>query len=323
LSGEVSWLVADVGGTHTRFACAGWKGPEIRLERRTEFHTADFDSFDEALGAYVVHAHEPGVSGACIAVAGPVDDGEAILTNGGWRVSVADVGARLGVEHALVINDFHAVARGLTQLSGEDLEPVGAAGVSRPGASKVVLGPGTGLGVAALLPEGGQWRVVPTEWGHAPLAPTDFLELEVLKALLQRHRFVTWEHVLSGPGLENLYHVVNDLWGAEGAELSAPEITRRAVAHDPVCHQTLELFCSILGTAAGSVATTFCAKGGVYLAGGILPQIPEFLAASHFRGRFEAAATMLECPAQVPIFLIIAADVGLLGAATALRAALA
>ncbi len=317
------WLVADVGGTHTRFALAETRGKEFRLDERREMLTADCVSFEEALSEYLACIGSCRLSKVCVAIAGPVSQGKASLTNGRWKVSATEIACQLGLEDALVVNDFYAVAAALTHLRAEDLKPIGVVDAdvdARAGLRKVVLGPGTGFGVAALVAQAGEWRVIASEWGHAALAPTDALELEVLQILLDRFSYVTWEHALSGPGLENLYQAVSVAWGAQDGGLKAPEITARALAHDPVCHQTLELFCSMLGTAAGSAASTFCAEGGVYLAGGILPRIPEFLAASHFRERFEAATAMLDCLAGIPTHLVMSTDVGLLGAAVALAA---
>ena len=316
------WLVADVGGTHTRFALAESRGEEFRFDERLEMATADYASFEDALAEYLSRISLPELSRACVAIAGPVSRGKASLTNGRWTLSATDIACQLRLRDALMVNDFYAVAAALTHLCDEDLKPIGVVEdmPARVGMRKVVLGPGTGLGVAALVPQAGEWCVIASEWGHAALAPTDALELEVLARLLDRFSYVTWEHALSGPGLENLYQAVSAVWGAQSDALSAPEITAGALAHDPVCHQTLELFCSLLGTAAGSVASTFCADGGVYLAGGILPRIPEFLAASHFREKFEAATTTLDCLRGIPTPLIMRADVGLLGAAVALAA---
>ncbi len=131
--------------------------------------------------------------------------------------------------------------------------------------------------------------MLPSEGGHGNLAASDPLELEVLGLLMRRFDFVSWETVLSGPGLVNLYQAVCEVWGC-AAEVDDPAaISARALTvADPVCHQTLEMFCNLLGTAAGTLAVTVCATGGVYLAGGILPRLHEFLAASQFRRRFDA-----------------------------------
>ena len=318
------WLVADVGGTETRLALVEPDAEGSPIGERRAFATGEFSSLEAVVEHYLDATGRPAIDAACLAVAGPVRGGEARLTNGRWTVSAEGVRARLQLADVLLVNDFHAVAASLPQLHGADLRSIGTPALmnAHPDCVKAVLGPGTGLGMAGLVPIDGKWRVIPSEGGHAAFAPVDELELEVARELLARFGFVTWEHVLSGPGLENLCEAVCSVWGAQGDRLDAPDITARALAHDPVCHQALELFCSILGTVAGSAAATFCAEGGVYLAGGILPRIPEFLAASHFRRRFEEATAALGCSGEIPTFLIMTADVGLLGAAAALRDAL-
>ncbi len=166
----------------------------------------------------------------------------------------------------------------------------------------------------------GGWRVLPSEGGHGNLAATDPLELEILGLLQNAHAFVGWETVLCGPGLVNLYQAVCAVWGAPATARSASEITAAAIdVADPVCHQTLEIFCNFLGSAAGNLALTVCATGGVYLAGGILPRIGDLLAGSQFRRRFEARGPLSGYVQSIPTWLVVEPDLGLLGAAAAYR----
>jgi glucokinase len=151
-----------------------------------------------------------------------------------------------------------------------------------------------------------RWRVLPSEGGHGSFAPSDPLEAEVFALLLQQHGFVAWETVLCGPGLVNLYQAVCSVWGASAEALNAADITSRALTvDDPVCHQTLEMFCNLLGTAAGNLALTVCATGGVYLAGGILPRIGDFFAASQFRRRFEDRGPLSAYVKAIPTYLVL------------------
>lgn len=314
------WLVADIGGTHTRLGLVQPDRERFPIVARRSFPTSEFPSLEAVIEHYLEAVELSAIDAACLAVAGPVRGAEASLTNVDWTVSSERVAAQLHLANVLIVNDFHAVAASLPLLRDVDLCPIGpvsATDVSPEGA-KAVIGPGTGLGMAGLVSIDGDWQVIPSEGGHAALAPVDELELEVTRALLARFGFVTWEHVLSGPGLENLYRAVSAIWGAADKSMTAADITARALDHEPVCHQTLELFCSMLGTASGGLAYTFCAEGGLYLAGGILPRISQFLAASHFRERFEAVGGSSDYLRTVSTVLVSTADVGLLGAAVAL-----
>jgi glucokinase len=167
-----------------------------------------------------------------------------------------------------------------------------------------------------LVPDASGYRALPSEGGHGDLATTDPLEHEVYQHLAAALGFVSWESVLSGPGLLNLYRAVCLVWGTV-PRLRAPEaITLAAVdAADPVCHQTLEIFCSLLGAAAGNLAVTVCAEGGVYLCGGIVPKIVDFLAGSRFRRRFESRGPMTDYTREIATVVVRSADLGLLGAA--------
>jgi glucokinase len=176
--------------------------------------------------------------------------------------------------------------------------------------------------MGALIPVGeGEWRVLASEGGHADLAPGNPLEQEVLSVLLARHGSVCWETVLSGPGLKNLYETVALMWGSEPAGLTPEEISAAGVnADDPICHQTLELFFAFLGAAAGNLALTLCARGGVYVAGGIVPTLREFARQSPLRRRFDERAGLEEYVVDIPLYLVLDEYPGLLGAGLCLDA---
>jgi glucokinase len=224
----------------------------------------------------------------------------------------------IGSRRVRVINDFTAVGHALPDLEPAVLRGVGPE-LSGLG-TKAAIGPGTGLGMGFVVPDRDGWRVLPSEGGHAALAPFDLLESEVLGVLHRQHEFVGWETVLCGPGLVNLYGAVCEVWGCPAELTEARDITARAVSiEQPVCHQTLEMFCSLLGNAAGDLALTVCATGGVYLAGGILPQIADFLCASQFRRRFETRGPLSWYVKRIPTWLVLEAQLGLRGAAAAYR----
>ena len=238
------------------------------------------------------------------------------MTNGRIACDARDLAALLHSHRALVINDFTAVGHALPVLPETSLQTIGPQ-IAASG-TKAALGPGTGLGMGFVVRSGERWLVLPSEGGHGNLAATDPLEAEVLGFLMRRFDFVGWETVLSGPGLVNLYQAVCEVWGA-APEVDQPnQITERALTvADPVCHQTLEMFCNLLGTAAGGLAVTVCATGGVYVAGGILPRLGDFLAQSQFRRRFESRGPMSDYVKAIPTWLVLEPELGLVGSAAA------
>jgi glucokinase len=218
----------------------------------------------------------------------------------------------------VVINDFSAISVAVPFLDATQQRVIGV--VQPRDGLKAVIGPGTGLGMGALMPLEHAWRVLPSEGGHGDLAATDPLEAELVQALSARSNGapVTWESVLSGPGLVNLYNAMCDVWGCAATHDEAAQISRAAVADDdPVSHQTLDVFCRLLGGAAANLALTLCAEGGVYLAGGIVPQLVDFVTASRFRHRFDDRGPMSDYAQRIATVAILEPQVGLLGAARA------
>ncbi len=302
------YLVADIGASNARFSLAadGLVGERLLLATRA------FADVAELLGRVRAEFAPTGFTAACLAVAGPVAEGRGRITNGSLEFDAAEAAAQLGCP-VLLVNDFFALARSLPALS--ELRDLGA-GSADPGGVRAVLGPGSGLGMGALLPRVDGWRVLPSEGGHADLAPSSPLECEILQILQAEHGHVSWETVLSGPGLRRLYHAVCTLWGSKPQDPASPEwIAASGVAADePVCHQTLEIFCGLLGAAAGNLALTVYATGGVYLGGGILPQLADFVAASPLRRRFDERGPMTSLVRGIPLRLIIDPAPGLTGA---------
>jgi len=247
----------------------------------------------------------------CCAIAGPVDRAGGRLTNGALAFDREAAARVLGCP-VLLVNDFFALARSLPEL--RELEQLGGAEPAAEGV-RAVLGPGSGLGMSLLLPDRSGWRVLASEGGHADLAPGNPLEAELLTSLQVAHGHVSWETVLSGPGLVRLYGAVCELWGVQPEEVGADWITANGInAEQPVCHQTLEVFCGLLGAAAGNLAVTAWAVGGVYLGGGILPRMADFLPSSPLRRRFEERGPMQRRFRDVPLYLIRDPAAGLRGA---------
>ncbi len=320
-------LIADIGATHSRLAIvdkAGW--------RSETFATTEYASAADLLEAAAARLGYTQLNGCCLAVAGPVLAGRATITNGHIEFVEAELAALLGCQ-VKVVNDFYAVGCGipafteLLQLGGgaesgraESGRAESGRADSGTGQVKVVLGPGSGLGMCILIPDRGGWRVLASEGGHADLAPGNPLEQEILSLLQAKHGSVCWETVLSGPGLVNLYEVVCQLWGSEPHAATPEWISAQGVAADePICHQTLDLFFGLLGAAAGNLALTVCAYGGVYIGGGIVPALRDFAATSVLRRRFEERCALAGFTKDIPIYLILDEHPGLIGALACLR----
>jgi glucokinase len=295
-------LLGDIGATNARFALlvSGTLGPIAWIE------VARHPNFEDAVDALLKSEFDGlAVSDAVLAVAGPVEAGRCAFTNCSWTIDGRDIRNRFAFNTVRVINDFEATASSPPHLGDNDLHRLGeGSGVSC--APKVVLGPGSGLGVAGLVGEEGRWIVVPSEGGHATMAATTRREDAILEHLRGRFRHVSAERVLSGPGLENLYKAIAAIDGVE-APLSNPvEITNAALAAScPIACAALDMFCAMLGSFAGNVALTYGARGGVYIAGGIAPRILRYLANSTFRQRFEQKGRMRSYLESIPTQVIV------------------
>lgn len=310
-------ILADIGGTNARFALAegGRLGPVLR------YAVADFTGPAEAIGKFLEDVSAPArPRRAAVAFAGPVAGGRARLTNARWEISADALRAELRLDRVVVENDFAALAWGLPGLAGEDLFRVGGAAPGDPDAPKAVLGPGTGLGVAAFLPGRGG-AALATEGGHITMPATDDREAAILHRLRARYEHVSAERVLSGAGLEALYEAVSAVDDNPGPPRAATEITARALTGDCTASRAaLDTFCAMLGGFAGDVALILGARGGVFVAGGIVPQFPDFLVRSRFRERFEAKGRFRDWLAGVPTFVITHPDPAFPGLLAALDA---
>ena len=295
-------LLADFGGTNARFALLDGQGGEQGARLRC----ADYASPEAAVRAFLERsgiARAP--QQAAFAVAAPVVGDLVTFTNLPWRFSIRGLQTALGFERLDVINDFAAIALGLPRLGLSDLRPIGY-GVAEPGAPIAVLGPGSGLGVAGLVPAGtGGWTVVTGEGGHVTLAAGDDREGAVLSFLRRHGGHVSAERVLSGPGLVALYEALTALAGKIPAPITAAEITAAArTGSQPLCVEALHLFAAFLGTVAGNLALTLGARGGVYIAGGIVPQLGDLFDHTAFRHRFTDKGRQSGYVAPIPTFLI-------------------
>lgn len=313
-SAELPWLVADIGGTNARFGLITEPGGSphgIKILR-----CGQYPDLVAATEAYLEHAADfARPSAACVAVAGPVGGDRFRLTNAHWDFSIAESTRSLGLAHLELVNDFSALALALPRLPADAFRPIGKA-ERVPDQPLAVIGPGTGLGVAGLVPARGGWLPIAGEGGHVTVPAETEGEAEVVRILRGEHPAVCAETVLSGPGLALLYRALCLRDGGKPEPLGPEQICERGRhGTDPICMATLAVFCGLLGAFAGNVALTLGARGGVLLGGGVLPGIADVLAASEFRRRFEAKPTMAGYLSGIATELIVAPTPALLGAA--------
>ena len=312
-------IVADIGGTNARFAIAHAHQGGYRLEAIHVVSCAKFPDFYSAMGQWLEGLDQERPTQACIAVAGPVEKtpegGRVTMTNLGWDIRAERLCADLGLERALVVNDFAALALSLPRLQEQDKWALRDVPAQKNGPMTVV-GPGTGLGVAALVHDGGSYRVVPGEGGHANLSAGSERELELLRILAREQMPVYNEYVLSGGGLVNLYRAVCALHGRPAEDLCPPDVSSRGLdGSDPLCRETLIDFLNFLGSAAGDAALYYVARGGVFLGGGVLPRIESLLPESEFEQRFITKGCLGEWLKGVRVEVLKAGYPALIGAA--------
>jgi glucokinase len=301
-------LLADVGGTHSRFALAGATG---RPERIVVIANDMFADLETAVAQYL-NDTDTSLHGAILAVAGPIEGEEVALTNRTWRFRRDEFAKRFALSQLRVINDFEAIAWALPSLGSADTRPLGAVGPPRE-ITKVVLGPGTGLGVAALLRADGRWHVAASEGGHASFGPQADDETEVF-ARVRREcgGIVTAEAVLSGPGLLRLARALDP----NGNYHDSEAIVAHALAGEPRALAAARLFVRLLGRFAGGLALTFKAFGGVYVTGGVGRGLGALLDEPQFRAAFEMHPPHEALLKAIPTLLITYEEPGLLGCAT-------
>lgn len=309
-------LVGDIGGTNARFALVERGSVEPRaIEILT---CGEYDNLDNAVVDYLARVGVAEVGEACFAVASPVSGGQIRMTNNHWRFDIEEIRQQFGWRAFKVINDFTAMALGVLHVPQEHLVHVcGGPGDSRR--ARLVMGPGTGLGVSGLVPISDGWVPLMTEGGHVDFAPTDETEMAILRILKARFGRVSVERLLCGQGLLNLYQAHAEIQGVP-APLDAPEkVTAAALEqNDGLARHTLHHFCELLGRVAGNGVLTLGSTGGVYLCGGVLPRFLDFFLESSFRSGFEDKGRMRPLLESTPVYVVTEPYTGLLGAAEAL-----
>ncbi|MBL8311278.1 MAG: glucokinase [Burkholderiales bacterium] len=312
-------LIADIGGTFARFVVETAPG---RFEHAASLLCEDHAEFFDAVAAYLASLPRLSVAHAAVAIANPVDGDEVRMVNYHWHFSIEEMRQRLGFDTLVVVNDFTALAMAVPRLKPHELRQVGS-GAPRDGSVTGVIGAGSGLGVSGLIPANDGWVALGAEGGHASVAPHDERELTVLRYAWRQFPHVSFERLLSGPGLELIYRALSEAAGDDGNALAAPEITRRGLANsDALCRETIDLFCSVLGTAAGNLAVTLGAMGGIYVGGGIVPRLGAYFDQSPFRRRFENKGRFSDYLRVIPTYVITSTDATFVGASAILDAQL-
>jgi glucokinase len=306
-------VLADIGGTNARFALMD-RGEIGQVQH---LRVADFPGNDgvmDALAGFLSSQPSAGPpTSAVFGVAGPIQDNRVVFTNSDWVVDGAELGKRFGFPYVKLLNDFEALGWSLPALKPADLFALGHQ-QPMPGAPMLVIGPGTGFGTAGLFLQNEKPVIVVTEAGHATLPATSDREAEVIAQLRRRFGHVSIEHVLSGSGIEHLYQALAAVDGAAVPARDAAAITKAALDGSCATSQaTLDMFCSLLGSVAGNLTLTFCAWGGVFIAGGIVPRFADRLATTEFRKKFESKGRYDVYLRNVPTSIIVTPDTSFIG----------
>ncbi|HID48752.1 MAG TPA: glucokinase [Chromatiales bacterium] len=308
-------LVADVGGTTTRVRLCSL--PDLRVRAEQDYPSAEYPDLASLLRRFLAGQAGIEVQAACLAVAGPVRDGRAKITNLPWRVSESGLALELGMERVRLVNDFEAIGHALPHLPAADFHVL-QAGQPEPRGNRLLLGAGTGLGTAVLARCGNDWQVLPGEGGHMDFAPRTAQQQALLAWLWQQQPRVSLEMLVSGPGLERIYRYLDGT--GETVMPEAAMISRRGLSgEDRRAEEALALFVSLYAAAAANLALPALATGGVYLAGGIAPRLVDKLDDGSFVRTFRDTPAMADLLAAMPVKVVLNERAGLLGAARLAR----
>ncbi len=303
-------LLGDIGGTNARFAILnrGTIGPVARIK------VAGCSGVIEAIRGYLGQpAGQVPVRKAVLGLAGTVENNRCVMTNSGWIVDALMLQDAFDFRQVRLFNDFEALAWSLPDLDAADMFSLGG-GPALPRAPILLIGPGTGFGTSCLLTRNGLPVVIASEASHSTLPGTSQREDAVIDQLRKRFGHVSIERAVSGPGLVNLYEALASIDGAADLTSNATSITEAALNNScAFSRAAFDMFCAMLGTVAGNLALTFRARGGVTIAGGIVPRFPEYLSHSEFRARFEAGGRYHAYLHDIPVNIILRPDATFLG----------
>jgi glucokinase len=310
-------LIGDIGATNARFALIDAKD---RIDRVRVFACYDYATIEDAIDAYFA---EDGLDeapyAAGLAVASPVTGDTVTLTNHPWSFTISGLREHLALTQLVVVNDFTANALAVPHLKPDERTAIGY-GAAAADAPIGVLGPGTGLGMSSLVPTPSGWIALAGEGGHVTMAPADERESVVLDRMRRRFDHVSAERVLSGQGLVNLYNILAEIEGVPAAPFTPAQIADHRIGEsEPLVRAALAMFCAMLGTMAGNLALTLGARGGIYIAGGIVPRLGASFAESNFRERFEAKGRFRAYLASIPTYVVTHPIPAFLGLAALLK----
>ena len=315
---EFPILIGDIGGTNARFAVIMDAASEAGEPQIVQ--TANFSTIDDAIQSAVLDRLSVAPRSAVIAVAGPVDGDAIALTNCPWVVRPKGMFTTVGLRDIVILNDFEAQALAVVALDDEYLEKIGG-GAPEPNAGRVVLGPGTGLGVAGLIHSGGKWIPVPGEGGHMDIGPRTPRDYQIFPHIEPIEGRISGEQILCGRGLVSTYRAVAKADKKTPRFTTPAEVTKAALDKtDATAEEALELFVTCLGRTAGDLALVFKSRGGVFLTGGIAQKIVPALKAGNFRAAFDDKAPHSEWMATIPVYVITHPLAALAGLAAYARA---
>ncbi|MBI5751777.1 MAG: glucokinase [Hydrogenophilales bacterium] len=313
-------LAGDVGGTKTLLALAHWDAGQLCIEREARFITGDYTALTPMVREFLAGATP---HAACFGLACPISGRRIKLTNAEFWIDADEIARDCGIAQVRLLNDFAAIGYGLDALAAGELEIL-QSGTIRPQAPRALLGAGTGLGQAILVWQNDRYEVLSTEGGHADFAPVDEMQIELWRALGAQYGHVSYERLLSGQGLNDIFHHLaatrsppSELLAAlQGAADPAAIISEFGLSRrDSIAEETLELFARIYGQQAGNLALTTLAEGGVYIAGGIAPKLIQLLKAGGFMQAFRAKGRYREWLSGLQVAVVMNPKAGLLGAA--------
>jgi glucokinase len=315
-------LSGDIGGTKTRLAVIAVEGSKLFIEREQTYASHDYGVFEEIVGDFLQGFATP--AGAAFGIAGPVLGRKAQTTNLPWHIDADALQTKYGFDHCLLLNDLEATAAGLQALNNDDLFILHA-GIPNATGNAAVIAAGTGLGEAGLFWDGHQYQPFSTEGGHASFSPCNDLEIALLQHMRSRHGHVSWERIVSGPGLVSLHGFLCQQRGAQLPDWLQYEIQNGDAAagiaeaalseRDELCVEALDWFMRLYGAEAGNLALKVMSRGGMYLGGGIAPKILPGLKNGVFLEGFFSKGRMRPLLEAMPVSVILNDRAALFGTA--------
>ena len=318
-AGNALVMAGDVGATKTLLALIKVEDNRRTIIREKSYISKEYHNFAEVLRLFSKGSPIP--DSVCIGVAGPIMNGKANLTNLHWEIVRDDVAKELGVAQVSLINDLEATAYGLALLEEKDTLVI-QKGSDTPSGNAAVIAPGTGLGEAGLYFDGNFYFPFPTEGGHSDFAPRNSLDFELHEYIQKHYGHVSWERLVCGPGLLNIYHFLRDekkweepAWLAEEMKQENPKIITKYAFKNDLCRETTQLFIRYLACESASLVLKLKATGGIFIGGGIAPEIAGLFSEFRFEDFFLSFGRLKDLLSKVPVKIILNTQTALLGAA--------